>query len=106
MAEIKVTVDIEHSYIGDLRVVLMSPAGRSTVLHTQLGGSIDNLVAMYDSTLPGELGAIVGQPMMGNWTLNVSYRSKRDTGKLRIWSVELRTSGALSELVASVPPPQ
>ncbi|WP_426238019.1 M6 family metalloprotease domain-containing protein [Pararhizobium sp. DWP1-1-3] len=106
VAEIKVTVDIEHSYIGDLRVVLMSPAGRSTVLHPQLGGSTDNLVAIYDSTLPGELGAIVGQPMMGNWTLNVSDRSKRDTGKLRIWSVELRTNGALSELVASVPPPQ
>ena len=36
---IKVGVDIEHTWIGDLRVTLTSPAGRTAVLHAQLGGS-------------------------------------------------------------------
>lgn len=91
VAEIKVSVDIKHSYVGDLRVVLTSPAGRSTVLHPQLGGSTDNLVTTYSSAVPGVLGDMVGQPIMGVWTLNVSDRARVDVGKLRKWSIELRS---------------
>ena len=94
VAAIKVKVDIEHPFIGDLRVALNSPAGRSTVLHPRLGGSADNLIATYDSATPGILGDMIGQPMMGNWTLNVSDRARRDTGKLRSWSIELNASAA------------
>jgi M6 family metalloprotease-like protein len=94
VAQIKVNVDIQHTYIGDLRVTLISPAGRSTVLHPQLGGSTDNLVATYDSAVPGVLGGMVGQPMMGNWTLNVSDRARIDVGKLRSWSIELKSAPA------------
>ena len=94
VAQIKVNVDIQHTYIGDLRVTLTSPAGRSTVLHPQLGGSTDNLVATYDSAVPGVLGGMVGQPMMGIWTLNVSDRARIDVGKLRSWSIELKSAPA------------
>ena len=94
-------VDIQHTYIGDLRVALTSPSGRSTVLHPQLGGSADNLVATYDSAVPGSvLSSMVGQPMMGNWTLNVSDRARADVGKLRSWSIELRSAPVGSNLVA------
>ncbi|MGI6856888.1 M6 family metalloprotease domain-containing protein [Mesorhizobium sp. 1B3] len=91
VAELKVSVDIKHSYIGDLRVVLTSPAGRSTVLHPQLGGSADNLITTYSSAVPGILDDMVGQPIMGVWTLNVSDRARVDVGKLRKWSIELRS---------------
>lgn len=90
VARIKVKIDIQHTYIGDLRVVLRSPLGRSTVLHRQLGGSADNLLVTYDSSVPGVLTAMIGQPMMGNWTLNVADRAARDVGVLRSWSIELR----------------
>jgi len=94
VAAIKVKVDIQHTYIGDLRVALTSPTGRSTVLHPRLGGSADNLIATYDSATPGILGDMIGQPMMGNWTLNVSDRARIDTGKLRSWSIELKAASA------------
>ncbi|WP_019499760.1 proprotein convertase P-domain-containing protein [Pseudanabaena sp. PCC 6802] len=94
VAQIKVNVDIQHTYIGDLRVTLTSPAGRSTVLHPQLGGSTDNLVATYDSAVSGVLGGMVGQPMMGIWTLNVADRARIDVGKLRSWSIELKSAPA------------
>src|SRR5262245_38134210 len=94
VAAIKVKVDIEHPFIGDLRVALTSPGGRSTVLHPRLGGSADNLIATYDSATPGILGDMIGQPMMGNWSLNVSDRARRDIGKLRSWSMELNASAA------------
>jgi len=95
VAQINVSVDIQHTFIGDLRVALTSPAGRSTVLHPQLGGSTDNLVATYDSATPGGvLSSMVGQPIKGNWTLNVSDRVRADVGKLRKWSIEMRSTPA------------
>jgi M6 family metalloprotease-like protein len=89
VARIKVSVDIEHPFIGDLRVLLTSPAGRSTVLHARLGGSSDNLMETYDSASLGVLADMVGQPMQGNWTLTVSDRARADVGTLRKWSIEI-----------------
>lgn len=94
VAQIKVGVDIQHTYIGDLRVTLISPAGRRAILHPQLGGSADNLVVTFDSTVPGVLSGMVGQPMMGVWTLNVSDRARVDVGTFRSWSIELKSAPA------------
>jgi extracellular elastinolytic metalloproteinase len=89
-AKVKVKIHIQHPFIGDLRVALTSPGNRTTVLHPQLGGSSDNLVAVYDSSEPGSaVSAMVGQPMKGNWTLNVSDRAHADVGRLKTWSIEL-----------------
>jgi M6 family metalloprotease-like protein len=100
VAGIKVSVDIQHTYIGDLRVVLSSPTGRTAVLHPQLGGGAENLVATFASSDANVLGGMVGQAMMGNWVLNVSDRARQDTGKFRKWSIELRAApqGPMSPL--------
>jgi M6 family metalloprotease-like protein len=100
VAQIKVKVDIQHTYIGDLRVTLTSPAGKIAVLHPQLGGSADNLVATYDSAMPSPVSSMVGQPMMGVWVLNVADRARIDVGKLKSWSIEMRSSHAAPPLVA------
>jgi M6 family metalloprotease-like protein len=89
---IKVSVDIEHTYIGDLRVTLTSPAGRRAILHAQLGGSEHNLVETYNSASPGQLANMVGQPMKGDWVLRVFDRAGQDVGTLRRWSIELNTA--------------
>ena len=99
VSRIKVGVDIQHPYIGDLRVTLTSPSGRRAVLHAQLGGSADNIVATYDSASPGVLATMIGQPMKGNWVLNVSDRAARDVGKLKRWKIELTSA----HLGASLP---
>jgi M6 family metalloprotease-like protein len=89
VAQLKVHLDIAHPYIGDLRVVLTSPGGRRAILHSQQGGSADNLVVTYDSAVPGVLTTLVGQPMQGNWVLNVSDRARQDIGTLKSWRIEL-----------------
>ena len=89
---VKVSVDIEHPYIGDLRVTLTSPSGRTTLLHAQLGGAADNLVTTYDSGTPGILGDMIGQPVQGAWILNAADRANRDVGKLRRWGLEVKTA--------------
>jgi M6 family metalloprotease-like protein len=89
---IKVSVDIQHSYIGDLRVTLSSPSRRQAILHAQLGGSEDDLVVTYNSNSPGQLASMVGQPMKGDWVLSVVDRAGQDTGTLRRWSIELNAA--------------
>ena len=39
---LSVTVDIQHTFIGDLRVSLVSPGGATIVLHSETGGGADD----------------------------------------------------------------
>lgn len=94
VARIRVSVDIQHTYIGDLRVVLVAPSGRRAVLHANIGGSSDDLVAAYDSASPGVLTNMIGQPMSGQWMLRVSDRVAEDVGVLRKWGIELTSASA------------
>jgi subtilisin-like proprotein convertase family protein len=89
--EIKVSVDITHTFIGDLTVDLITPSGTRVPLHKRLGGGKDNLVATFDnSTLP-ELAGLEGEPVHGTWRLHVADLAGQDVGKLNRWGIELRT---------------
>ena len=47
VGSIEVSVDISHTWIGDLRVSLVSPAGTEAVLHDGTGNSAHNLMRVY-----------------------------------------------------------
>jgi subtilisin-like proprotein convertase family protein len=90
VGSIEVSFDIQHTYIGDLRVELVSPTGRGVLLHSRLGGGKDDLVAHFESKMPGSpLAALLGQPIEGSWMLRVSDEASRDKGKLRKWSLKV-----------------
>jgi M6 family metalloprotease-like protein len=87
---VKVTVDISHTWIGDLRIQLVSPTGRSVTLHAQVGGSQKDLKASYDSAVPNSpLASMVGQSIAGNWVLRVADLAARDKGTLNTWTLEV-----------------
>ncbi len=87
--QLKVSLDITHSFIGDLRVELLSPAGRRALLHAQLGGAQDDLVMTYDSAAPSSvLAPLVGQSIAGDWILRVTDLAGQDVGKLNKWSID------------------
>jgi M6 family metalloprotease-like protein len=91
--QLRVAVDITHTYIGDLRIELLSPTGRRAILHAQLGGSTDDLLMTYDSAAPSSvLASFVGQPIEGAWTLRVVDLAGQDSGRLNKWSVEALAS--------------
>ena len=88
LKDIYIGIDIEHSYIGDLRVVLESPSAESVVLHDRQGGSSRDIIKTYDlDSYPG-LRAFVGDRVQGEWTLSVSDHAGVDTGKLMFWELE------------------
>ena len=86
---IKVSVDITHTYIGDLRVELVAPSGQQAVLHDQSGSGQDNLIKTYDSIATPVIAAMVGQSIQGNWELRVRDLLGQDVGKFNKWSLEL-----------------
>jgi subtilisin-like proprotein convertase family protein len=87
--DIDVTVDITHTYIGDLNVTLLSPGGAQAVLHDRSGGNQDNLMATYGSTATPALAAFRGQPMQGAWKLKVADLEAVDIGKLNRWALKI-----------------
>ncbi len=94
---LKVQVDIQHSYIGDLRLILTSPQGESVVLHDRKGGSQHDISTTYNlQTLP-ELNAYLGDQVQGEWQLVVSDHAAVDTGKLLKWSLEFSIEKAVKK---------
>lgn len=89
IASISTTVDITHTYIGDLKVVLASPSGSQAVLHSRTGGSTDNISATYSSNTHTGLGSLHGAQINGNWTLSVGDYAGGDVGTLNSWTVAI-----------------
>lgn len=93
ISAMRVSLDITHTYIGDLKVELISPSGLRAVLHNREGGNKDNLIVNFDTESNQELKAFLGQPSNGDWTLWVADLAKIDTGKLNRWSIEQDLAG-------------
>lgn len=98
---LKVTVDIAHTFKGDLRVRLYSPSGRSVLLHSNTGGGSDNIKGTYGKDLvPAEsLASFDGEEMRGTWRLEIQDTSGGDSGTLRSWTLNYggtSTGGAVT----------
>jgi M6 family metalloprotease-like protein len=89
VGSVEVSVDITHTFIGDLRVRLHSPAGAEVILHDQAGGSTDNVMQTYTAATTAALGSLAGQPIRGTWRLSVSDSVGQDVGKLNAWRVAI-----------------
>lgn len=81
---VRVSVDITHTYRGDLQVVLEKD-GATYVLHDKQGGSADDLKATFE--VPGFQGTA-----RGRFNLIVRDLARADTGTLRSWTLELTRS--------------
>ena len=91
LKDIAVTVDITHTWTGDLRVSLVAPSGQEVVLHDRSGGSADNILTTYTPLQVPALGGLTqtGASVGGVWTLKVVDLARRDVGKLNGWGLEL-----------------
>jgi subtilisin family serine protease len=93
LKSIKVTVDIEHTFIGDLVVSIQPPAGTGVgaiTLHNREGGPADNIKKTYDEVNAPGLVALKGKNPQGTWNLIVSDKAKQDTGKIRSFTLEMK----------------
>jgi subtilisin family serine protease len=95
VADIRVTVDIAHTRIGDLEVVLAPPAGAGLdpiTLHDRTGGAAHDLRRTYDVTSVPALAGCLGKSPEGAWTLVVADKAVDDVGRIRGLTLELELS--------------
>lgn len=78
---LRVFVDIKHTFIGDLRVKLIAPNGQQWLLHDREGGSAD------DINTPYSIDASAVTNSNGAWSLTVEDLAGGDTGELTGWSL-------------------
>ena len=108
ITSLTVSVNITHTFIGDLIVELRH--GATTVrLHNLTGMSADNIVGTYPTTLtvdgPGALADFNGQNSSGTWTLFVSDNAAQDVGSLNDWCVNIQgTPGPTCPAVTNIMP--
>lgn len=75
-----VTVDIRHSWKGDLKVDVVGPSGTLYNIHNYTGSSTDNVQGTFNLNLSNE-------PLNGIWRLRVNDRASGDTGYINSWSI-------------------
>ncbi|MFN4292664.1 MAG: S8 family serine peptidase [Thermoflexales bacterium] len=89
---LKVWVDIEHTYRGDLVVTLKPPPASGIgdiVLHNRQGGAADHIKQTYDAANTPALAAVAGKSPGGEWTLLVADKARYDVGKIREFKLEM-----------------
>lgn len=112
---IQVTLDITHSFVGDLDAYLISPSGRQVELFTAVGGQYNNLTNVtlddtaarsiasltvddvpYTGTFrpEGLLSDFNGEDANGTWTLQIRDTAFADQGTLNSWSLKI-TAGEI-----------
>jgi subtilisin-like proprotein convertase family protein len=84
VASLKLSLNITHTFRGDLKVTLISPGGVQFVVHNRAGGSADNLVITNR-----DLTAFNGQVAAGTWKLFVQDLAAVDIGRVNSWSLTI-----------------
>eukprot|EP00168_Porphyra_purpurea_P017212 TRINITY_DN5854_c0_g1_i1.p1 TRINITY_DN5854_c0_g1~~TRINITY_DN5854_c0_g1_i1.p1 ORF type:complete len:705 (-),score=55.89 TRINITY_DN5854_c0_g1_i1:93-2207(-) len=92
--DISVTVEITHTYIGDLQIALRGPSGAQALLHDRAGGSTNDLSRTYTAASTPALRTFLGQPSNGKWELLVRDLAANDVGTVNKCVLALSTSPA------------
>jgi len=101
-----VTVDLSHTFTGDLDITLISPVGTMLDLTSDNGGGGDNFTstvfrdgapnittgtAPFTGEFQAEGGTFAatydGEAIAGDWTLSIFDDANGDTGTLNSWSI-------------------
>jgi len=79
-SNLQVSVDIVHTWSGDLVVDLIAPDGTAYRLRNRTGGSADNINETYTVNASSETAN-------GTWKLRVQDLARYDTGYINGWSL-------------------
>ncbi len=89
LEDLKLSVDIDHSFRGDLVVKLVSPSGKEAILTNQEGGGNSDFFLSANRL---KEFAFSGESIKGQWKLVVQDIANGDTGTLKSWGLSLKTA--------------
>ncbi len=111
LADINVNLELDHTYLADLVVKLISPAGTTVVLLSSSCGDFQNINATFDDDAPnftcngdpaisgsvkplGSLSSFNGESVFGEWILEINDNAPADGGSLKSFSLDICVEGA------------
>jgi subtilisin-like proprotein convertase family protein len=86
---LQVTVDIDHSYLGDLTIALVAPSGATALLQGRTLGRSTKLQAIYDLQSTPNLQRLLDQTTKGAWLLRIIDAIPGDSGQLNWWQLSI-----------------
>lgn len=95
--DIRVSANIEHSYLRDVRITLHTPIGKDIALHDRLARKDKSLVRTYNVGSVPDLRACIGERVQGNWSLTVADYSRGHTGSFLSWGIKFLAQEAEKE---------
>ncbi|HEY9811474.1 MAG TPA: S8 family serine peptidase [Halomicronema sp.] len=87
--DLRVTVDIEHQFMGDLEVYLVAPSGKKALLQNRSLGARKSLQMSYSMKDIPALRLLANEPASGVWMLQVIDYSPEDIGTLKSWDLTI-----------------
>nr|WP_298995169.1 zinc-dependent metalloprotease family protein [uncultured Allomuricauda sp.] len=110
VADVNVALVLNHTFVGDLVINLISPSGTKVTLLANTCGELNNINATFDddgteivcsgnpvisgTVKPiGDLSAFRGEPTLGEWTLEVRDTAPGDGGSIQSFSLEICAEG-------------
>ncbi|NHF60638.1 T9SS type A sorting domain-containing protein [Flavobacteriaceae bacterium TP-CH-4] len=113
LADLDINLELDHSYLEDLVITLISPSGTSVALISNSCGDLQDIDVTFDddansftcSGTPaisgtvkpvGALSTFNGESILGEWTLQISDTAPADGGFLRLFSMDVCVEGFFS----------
>lgn len=110
IADINVNLDLTHTFLADLEVSLISPAGTRVILVSNSCGGNQDIMATFDDSAEGfvcgtnpaiqgtvrplgSLAAFNGESTFGDWILEVKDIAASDGGTLNAFSMDICVEG-------------
>ena len=111
ITDVDVTLDINHTWIGDLQIDVTSPDGTTSRIANGICGNFDNIMAVVDDDAAAPLGSVCppvgflpytsdsgvalnifdGEGANGVWQLDINDTAVGDLGTLNNWIVDVET---------------
>ncbi|WP_232520910.1 reprolysin-like metallopeptidase [Flagellimonas nanhaiensis] len=110
IADVNVNLELNHTYLEDLRIILISPSGTRVALVSNICGERNNINAVFDddgvdvvcgdnpaisgTVKPlGFLSSLIGESVLGEWILEIQDVAASDGGSLIDFSLEICAEG-------------
>lgn len=89
VADIQVTVNITHDFLGDLEIYLIAPYDQKVLLQSRTLGRQTQLKKNYTMRSHPVLKQFISLAARGNWQLHIIDYSRQDVGRLNSWELEI-----------------
>jgi len=111
VSDVNVNLELDHTYLEDLIITLISPSGTRVALVSNTCGDLNNINAVFDDdgdpiacgenpaisgtvTPLGSLASLKGESILGEWILEIQDTAASDGGSLIDFSLDICIEGS------------